>query len=53
MNIDELTLGQAKELAGLFSVKAESNKSFLDEFIGQYVICRSRNEGVNAGVVPL
>ena len=49
MNINDLTIGQAKELASMIGGSSQSN--ITDEFIGKYVICRSRNEGVNAGVV--
>lgn len=47
MNLDDLTLGQLKQLQTI-SPPAASN---LSRYIGQYVIVRSRNEGVNAGVV--
>lgn len=52
MNINNLTIGQAKELASLFggNANAKSNNLF-DRYIGKYVICRTRNEGVNAGEV--
>lgn len=49
MNINELTIGQAKELASMFSDKKENN--FLKNYIGKYVIVRSRNEGINSGIV--
>lgn len=48
MNIDELTIGQARELVSIF---ADSGKGFYANYIGKYVIVRSRNEGVNAGYV--
>ena len=53
MNINDLTIGQAKELSNmenLLPVK-ELTTSLLDSVIGKYVIVRSRNEGINAGVV--
>lgn len=50
MNIDELTLGQIKQLQGLLGGRCEQN-NLLSAYIGKYVICRTRNEGVNAGVV--
>ena len=50
MNINDLTIGQAKELSDMFGGK-EKKESLLDRYVGQYVICRSRNEGVNAGTV--
>ncbi len=49
MNIDKLTYGQLKEIASLFG-KTESSNLFSDS-IGKYVIVRSGNEGINAGVV--
>lgn len=50
MNIDDLTYGELKQIAGMFS--ARNNKSnLLSEMIGKYVIVRSRNEGINAGFV--
>lgn len=40
MEIDKLTIGKVKEINGVFA-----------DYIGKYVIVRSRNEGVNAGRV--
>ena len=57
MNINDLTIGQAKELVAIFSAdfSAESNgvenPNIYSSYVGKYVICRSRNEGVNAGIV--
>ena len=55
LNLDDLTLGQVKELKKLLiaDVAVPATKTgFLGEcYIGKYVICRSRNEGVNAGKV--
>ena len=53
MNIDELTIGQAKELAAMFQHQDATPKSpnLFSYLIGKYVIVRSRNEGVNAGKV--
>lgn len=51
MNINDLTIGQAKELSALFGGQADKKPSILDSYIGKYVICRSRNEGINAGTV--
>lgn len=44
MNIDKLTIGQAKELAALFTHTAAKK-----ELIGDYVIVRCRDAGVHAG----
>jgi len=49
MNIDDLTIGEAKQLANMFSKSESSN--LLSNVVGKYVIVRSRNEGINAGVV--
>lgn len=49
MNIDDLTIGEARQIANMFGGKSSSN--MLDHVIGKYVIVRSRNEGINAGVV--
>ena len=57
MNIDDLTLGQIKQVKEL--VKCETvytnntTSSVHADALGRYVICRSRNEGVNAGKVIL
>jgi len=53
MNIDEMTIGQAKELANLFgnTGKQTSVSSILKDAIGKYVIVRTRNEGINCGKV--
>lgn len=50
MNIDELTLGQVKELQNLFNSPTIKSNLY-DRYKGKYVICRTGNEGVNAGVV--
>lgn len=55
MNIDDLKMGEFKELKALFSGNSTdnsaSNSSMYQSWVGKYVICRTRNEGVNAGVV--
>ncbi len=47
MNIDDLTIREAKEIAKIFS--GSTALSILDDAIGQYAIVRTRNEGLNAG----
>ena len=48
MNIEDLTIKQAKELAGIFS----QNPQALDNgMIGKYVIVRCRDAGVHVGVL--
>ena len=49
MNINDLTIGQAKEIAA--ALRHQQSGSFYTRYIGEYVIVRSRNEGINAGVV--
>jgi len=64
MTIQDLTIKEAKqklqeykELQGLFNiepeevVKTKPTSSLFDGYIGKYVICRTRNEGINAGYV--
>ena len=50
IDIDSLTIGQAKELAALFQQGAV-NSEIHSRHIGRYVLVRSRNEGINAGFV--
>ena len=53
IDINELTIGQIREIAAAFPAlfgKAEAG-SIYASMVGQYVIVRSRNEGVNAGYV--
>ena len=49
MNINELTIGQAKELAALFG--ATSTAHTPSPFIGQHVLLRTRNAGVHIGTL--
>lgn len=53
MNIDDLTLGQIKEIQNMAATQQPPSlsKGIFGEFIGKYVICRTCNEGVNAGKV--
>src|SRR5574343_2001325 len=52
MNINELTIGQAKELAALFAGnKTAKTSDIYADFLGKYAIVRSRNEGINAGKI--
>ncbi len=54
INIDDLTIGDAKKLAALVGNNAKAtNSQMYDDFIGKYVIVRSRNEGINAGFVEM
>lgn len=49
INIEDLTIKQARELKGFFTDNKAEQSGSLQHAIGKYVICRSRNEGVNAG----
>jgi len=49
MNIDEMTLGDLKKIASMFG--STSTAKAVPDFSGKYVIVRTRNEGVNAGLV--
>jgi hypothetical protein len=51
MNINDLTIGEARELASLFGNTTKQESSLYSRYIGKYVIVRSRNEGINAGKV--
>lgn len=47
MNLDDLTIGQAKELAAMISGSKAQNQPH--PFVGKYVICRCYAAGVHAG----
>jgi len=51
MNIDELTLGQIKSLQNILGGNTSKPSVIFDDYVGKYVICRTRNEGINAGRV--
>lgn len=51
MNIEDLTIKQARELAAIFCGQPQKQSGIYSEMIGKYVIVRSRNEGINAGTV--
>lgn len=53
MNINELTIGQAKELAAMFGNQTQTTSSIAQHAVGKKVIVRSRNEGVNFGEVVM
>lgn len=50
MDINDLTLKQIKEIQTIFT-EEKKEYSFFEDFIGKYVLCRTVNEGVNAGEV--
>lgn len=49
MNINDLTIGQARNIAALFGNNGVAPASH--PFVGQYVICRCYSAGVHAGVL--
>ena len=51
MNIDELTIGQAKALAAMFANTAPATTAIDCKMVGKYVIVRCRDAGVHAGVL--
>lgn len=51
MDINELTIGQAKELASLFSNSSKNCDPSLNEMIGKFVIVRTYNAGVWFGLL--
>lgn len=52
MNINDLTIGQARELAALFGASsAAPSASAPHPFVGKYVIARCYLAGVHAGTV--
>jgi hypothetical protein len=50
MNINDLTIGQAKELASLFS-SSQTQTALQNPMVGKYVIARCYAAGVHAGEV--
>ena len=51
INLDDLTLGQLKQIQSLGADSTTDKQSIAISMVGKYVIVRSRNEGINAGVV--
>ena len=51
MNIEDLTIKQARELVALFNENKNNSSALFDLYKDKYVICRTRNEGVNFGKV--
>jgi hypothetical protein len=51
MNIEDLTIKQARELAAMFGGGHQSTHCGLNSMIGQYVIVRTYSAGVHAGIL--
>ena len=51
MNIDDLTIEQAKQLAALFGVTQATTPIFDNGMVGKYVVVRCRDGGVHSGVL--
>ncbi len=51
MDLENLTLGNLKELFAIFGKQNNTGGSILDSAIGRYCIVRTRNEGINSGKV--
>lgn len=55
INIDDLTFGQFKQLTSIIDNNSNLNtkikSNLFNRYVGRYVICRTRNEGINAGKV--
>ena len=51
MNIDDLTIKQARELAALFGASQSAAPPINNRMVGKYVIVRCRDAGVHAGVL--
>jgi hypothetical protein len=49
MNIENLTIGEARQLAAMFSINRAA--PLPDPLLGSYVIVRCRDAGVHAGVL--
>ena len=51
MNLDDLTIGQARALAAMFPAANPANAAAPHPFVGKFVICRCASAGVHAGVL--
>jgi len=51
MNIDELTIGQVREILSMFGASTTERSVVDNGMIGAYVIVRCRDAGVHAGVL--
>ena len=51
ININEMTLGQLKEIAAMFNSQTQAQAQSQHVFVGKYVIARCYSAGVHAGEV--
>lgn len=51
ISIDDLTYGQLKQIAAMFSDQEKTAQAIDNGMIGKYVIVRCRDAGVHAGVL--
>ena len=51
MSIDDLTVGQARQLAAMFAGQVNAQPAAPHPFTGKYCICRCTGAGVHAGEV--
>ena len=51
MDINDLTIGQARELVAMFGAAVAPAPAQSHPFVGQYCICRCSGAGVHAGTV--
>jgi len=51
ININEMTLGQLKEIAAMFNLQTQNQAQTQHVFVGKYVIARCYSAGVHAGEV--
>ena len=51
MTIDDLTIGQARELVKMFAVRQKVNGNRTHPAIGRYAVIRTDSAGVHVGIV--
>ena len=51
MNTNEVTIGQAKEIAAMFNTDPPNTIGYSNGMVGKYVIVRCKNAGVHAGIL--
>lgn len=51
MKIDDLTIGEAKQLACMFGNQQAASNNMCCEFVGKYVVVRTYSAGVHVGVL--